>query len=125
MIKLFFFSNKKWEVTNIHIGQAGAQIGNSCWELFCLEHNIQPNDMINEADKNSNNSFSTFFSETGSGKYVPRTLFVDLEPSVIDEIRRGTYKQLVNDRYFIFAVSHLFIYFSSHTIVSSRATHKR
>ena len=51
--------------------------------------------MINEADKNSNNSFSTFFSETGSGKYVPRTLFVDLEPSVIDEIRRGTYKQLV------------------------------
>jgi tubulin alpha len=51
--------------------------------------------MINEADKNSNNSFSTFFSEAGSGKYVPRTLFVDLEPSVIDEIRRGTYKQLV------------------------------
>ncbi len=39
-------------------------------------------------------SFNTFFSETGSGKHVPRTVFVDLEPTVIDEIRTGTYKQL-------------------------------
>lgn len=39
-------------------------------------------------------SFSTFFSETGAGKYVPRALFVDLEPSVIDEVRTGSYRQL-------------------------------
>ena len=24
------------EIITIHIGQAGVQIGNSCWELFCL-----------------------------------------------------------------------------------------
>ena len=28
-------------------------------------------------------SFNTFFSETGSGKHVPRAIFVDLEPTVI------------------------------------------
>ena len=39
-------------------------------------------------------SFNTFFSETGSGKHVPRSIFVDLEPTVIDEIRTGTYKKL-------------------------------
>jgi tubulin alpha len=27
------------EVLSIHIGQAGVQLGNACWELFCLEHN--------------------------------------------------------------------------------------
>jgi tubulin alpha len=32
-------------------------------------------------------SFSTFFSETGVGKHVPRAVFVDLEPTVIDEVR--------------------------------------
>ena len=32
-------------------------------------------------------SFQTFFSETGSGKHVPRAVFVDLEPTVIDEVR--------------------------------------
>merc|ERR1711879_140425 len=35
-----------------------------------------------------------FFSETGSGKHVPRAVFVDLEPTVIDEVRVGTYRQL-------------------------------
>ena len=39
-------------------------------------------------------SFNTFFSETGAGKHVPRTVFVDLEPTVVDEVRTGTYRQL-------------------------------
>lgn len=26
----------------MHVEQAGMQIGNACWELFCLEHGIQP-----------------------------------------------------------------------------------
>jgi tubulin alpha len=28
-------------------------------------------------------SFNTFFSETGAGKHVPRTVFFDLEPTVV------------------------------------------
>ena len=42
----------------------------------------------------ADDSFSTFFSETGNGRHVPRAVMVDLEPTVIDEIRSGTYKQL-------------------------------
>ena len=34
-------------------------------------------------------SFNTFFSETGSGKHVPRAVMVDLEPTVIGEGREG------------------------------------
>lgn len=32
-------------------------------------------------------SFDTFFCETRAGKHVPRTLFIDLEPTVIGKIR--------------------------------------
>ena len=39
-------------------------------------------------------AFNTFFSETGAGKHVPRTVMVDLEPTVVDEVRTGTYRQL-------------------------------
>ena len=39
-------------------------------------------------------AFNTFFSETGAGKHVPRSVFIDLEPTVIDEVRTGTYRQL-------------------------------
>ncbi len=34
------------EVLSIHIGQAGIQIGNACWELYCLEHGIQPDGQV-------------------------------------------------------------------------------
>ncbi len=30
------------ECISIHVGQAGVQIGNACWELYCLEHGISP-----------------------------------------------------------------------------------
>ncbi|KAI3379435.1 hypothetical protein SNEBB_003696 [Seison nebaliae] len=39
-------------------------------------------------------SFTTFFSETGGSRHVPRAVFVDLEPTVIDEIRAGAYRGL-------------------------------
>merc|ERR1712021_91663 len=84
------------EVVSIHIGQAGIQVGNACWELFCLEHGIQPDGQM-PSDKSiggGDDAFNTFFSETGAGKHVPRSVFLDLEPTVIDEVRAGTYRQL-------------------------------
>ena len=84
------------EVLNIHIGQAGCQLGNACWELYCLEHGIQPNGFLSsdKGGKTKNDSFSTFFNETGAGKYVPRAIYADLEPTVVDEVRTGPYRQL-------------------------------
>uniref|UniRef100_A0A8C0GMU1 Tubulin/FtsZ GTPase domain-containing protein n=1 Tax=Chelonoidis abingdonii TaxID=106734 RepID=A0A8C0GMU1_CHEAB len=75
------------ECISIHVGQAGVQIGNACWELYCLEHGIQPDGQM-PSDKTiggGDDSFNTFFSETGAGKHVPRAVFVDLEPTVIGE----------------------------------------
>ena len=84
------------EVISLHVGQAGVQIGNACWELYCLEHGIKPDGVKKdeEASKGTDTSFSTFFSTTGAGKYVPRSIMVDLEASVVDEVRTGTYRQL-------------------------------
>ena len=50
---------------------------------------IQPDGQM-PSDKTiggGDDSFNTFFSETGAGKHVPRAVFVDLEPTVIDEVR--------------------------------------
>lgn len=92
------------EVLSLQIGQAGVQIGNSAWELYCLEHGINPNGSLPEGEKvkGRDDSFSTFFAEIGGGhKYVPRTLFVDLEPTVIDEIRHGRYRELFNPEHML------------------------
>merc|ERR1711953_433346 len=90
-------SIKMRECLSIHVGQAGVQMGNYCWELYCLEHGLQPDGTMPSEkveNKGGDDSFSTFFAETGAGKHVPRAVFVDLEPSVIDEVRTGTYRQL-------------------------------
>uniref|UniRef100_A0A8R1Y2Z9 Tubulin alpha chain n=2 Tax=Onchocerca TaxID=6281 RepID=A0A8R1Y2Z9_ONCVO len=90
------------ECISIHIGQAGAQIGNACWELYCLEHNIGKDGKVSnevsesgtQSQNTENQSITTFFSESSGGKYVPRAIYIDLEPTVLDEIRCGPFKQL-------------------------------
>ena len=76
------------ECISVHLGQAGVQIGNACWELYCLEHGIQPNGQVSsdKATGEGDDSINTFFSDTGSGKRVPRAIFVDLEPTVLGKI---------------------------------------
>uniref|UniRef100_H2YDX4 Tubulin alpha chain n=1 Tax=Ciona savignyi TaxID=51511 RepID=H2YDX4_CIOSA len=83
------------ECISIHIGQAGVQIGNSCWELYCLEHGIKPDGYAeNTTVAKPDSSIGTFFQTTESGRHIPRAIFMDLEPTVIDEIKTGKYKTL-------------------------------
>lgn len=73
------------ECISIHIGQAGVQMGNACWELYCLEHGIHPDGQMpsDTTVGGGDDSFNAFFSETGSGKHVPRAVLIDLEPTVV------------------------------------------
>jgi len=82
------------EVISIHVGQCGVQVGNSCWELYCLEHGISPDGRMDQKVEQGDEAFNTFFSETGAGKKVPRSIYLDLEPTVVDEVRTGKYRQL-------------------------------
>jgi len=85
------------EVISIHIGQAGVQAGNSCWELFSLEHGIGADGTTANPElmEKSGKDFNVFFQEANRGnKFVPRNLMVDLEPSVIDSVRTGSYGKM-------------------------------
>lgn len=97
----FLFSLQR-ECISIHVGQAGVQIGNGCWELYCLEHGIQPDGQM-PSDKTiggGDDSFNTFFSETGAGKHVPRAVFVDLEPTVVGKFMKDVFPtRLMHSRF--------------------------
>lgn len=63
--------------------------------MLSLKFLLQPDGRLVEGSPSANDDgFSTFFSETSSGKHVPRSLYIDLEPNVIDEVRTGTYRSL-------------------------------
>ena len=84
------------EIIVVNIGQAGVQISNACWELFCLEHGIKPDGQTSpdQASESENYGRNTFFCEGETGKYSPRSVYIDLEPSAINEVRTGVYGKL-------------------------------
>ncbi len=57
------------EVISIHIGQAGVQVGNSCWELFCLEHGISPDGLMS-ADNKNDDSYDSFFLQVIFSSFI-------------------------------------------------------
>ncbi|KAI8873899.1 Tubulin, alpha 4 like-protein [Ramicandelaber brevisporus] len=80
------------EILSLHVGQAGVQIGAECWDLFAREHGLDKSGFVEEG-KTMVGSSTTFYSQTGAGKHVPRAIFVDLEPTVVDEVRTGEYRK--------------------------------
>lgn len=76
----------------VHVGLAEIQIGNASWELYCFEYGIQLDGPM-PSDKSYgkfDDSFNTFFDENVYGKYVSKDVFIDLEPTVVDNFCHGT-----------------------------------
>lgn len=71
------------------MGQAGIQIGESCWDLFCHEHNVQMDGTQDPKLPQLNENISAFFYESKVGHYTPRAVFVDTEPSVNSAMMAG------------------------------------
>nr|VZI16540.1 unnamed protein product [Spirometra erinaceieuropaei] len=85
-------------------------MANACWELFCVEHGIGPDGLAvllptegygqagGENDTEPVEDSHAFFDNSVEGRYTPRTVLLDTEPSVIDEIRCGVYRNLFDRR---------------------------
>lgn len=52
------------EVLTVFVGQAGTQISNACWELFCLEHGIEPDGNFKKDYEPLDNKFKAFFTQS-------------------------------------------------------------
>jgi len=74
--KVFFwtFLTMPRECISLHIGQAGCQIGQACWELYGLEHGIMPDGKLGTTATACDNDYSAFYQETGAGICSPLSL---------------------------------------------------
>lgn len=86
------------EIISLNLGQAGVQLGDAIWQLYRLEHGIDATGALEQNYVRGDNALAsgthTFFQEAGVGKYVPRCVMIDLEPSVIDTVRHGPSRRL-------------------------------
>ena len=80
------------EVITIGVGQCGCQISYAFWEKALRDHKLDEmgsftGDKKNKMDQNRLDKIDVFFSEVGGKRYVPRALFVDLEPGVHNKLQ--------------------------------------
>merc|ERR1719356_1057468 len=57
--------------------------------------------MKEEDRASSDEYFLTFFEETSAGQFVPRNLYCDLEPTVLDDVRRSNRASLFHPEYLV------------------------
>jgi tubulin beta len=75
------------------------------WEIISDEHGISPNGIYEGTTDLQLERIDVYYNEAGSGKYVPRTVLVDLEPGTMDSVRSGPYGQLFRPDNFVFGQS--------------------
>jgi len=88
------------EVLSVSVGQCGIQLGNAVWTQYCTEHAIN-SDGTQKLEASKDKYFTTFFEETGTGQFVPRQIVVDLEPTVVDDVRTGPYAQMFHPEFLL------------------------
>jgi hypothetical protein len=73
----------------INIGNAG--VHNACLGLLCHEHQV---DLTGKHSQDlTNGNITALFNETDKGTFIPCSIFLDLDPLSIDEVKVGPYEQ--------------------------------
>merc|ERR1712165_231030 len=65
------------------------------------EHSVQNDGTLPEDLKEKDKYFTTFFEETNAGQFVPRNITVDLEPTVVDDVRTGARAQMYHPEFLL------------------------
>lgn len=115
------------EIVCLQVGQAGNQIGSEFWRTISQEHGIDANGLFSKREQNGEagtaaaaksdstkdednhlllDRIEVYFEDTetsrsSSCRYVPRAVLIDLEPTVIDNIRSEAYGSLFKPDNFV------------------------
>ncbi|KAL1925331.1 beta-tubulin family protein [Calcarisporiella thermophila] len=92
------------EIVHLQTGQCGNQIGTKFWEVISGEHGIETDGTYKGGKEDIHHKLeriNVYYNETGNGKYVPRSVLVDLEPGTMDAIRSGPYGKLFRPDNFV------------------------
>ncbi|KAJ1568588.1 gamma-tubulin, partial [Nowakowskiella sp. JEL0078] len=84
------------ELITIQAGQCGNQIGQVFWQQLCAEHGISPDGILEDFATEGGDRKDVFFYQADDEHYIPRSILVDLEPRVINNILQSPYANLYN-----------------------------
>jgi tubulin beta len=92
------------EIVSLHIGKCGNSIASQFWPLIAAEHSISSGDgtlLIEEAEFRRNVHQDVFFHESKPLEFTPRSIFVDFDEEILDNIRSGPSRKFFPPKNFI------------------------
>jgi len=90
------------EVITLMAGQCGNFVGHDFWTKISQEHHLNPNGGFTGEDNVRLQRLPTFFTESSTGRFVPRAILCDLEPGSLNSIRTDKWGTLYHPEGFIF-----------------------
>merc|ERR1712012_1125959 len=108
------------EIVHLQAGQCGNQIGAKFWEIISDEHGIDPIGAYTGTSDLQMERIEVYYNEAqgltpeakargeklvSGGKFVPRSILVDLEPGTMDSVRSGPYGGIFRPDNFVFGQS--------------------
>jgi len=90
------------EILCFMVGQCGNQIGSKFWEILSDEHGIDPTGRFHGDSDLQLERINVYYNEATGGRFVPRTILIDLEPATMNSVRGSPYGQLYRPDNFIF-----------------------
>ncbi|XP_053486588.1 tubulin beta-1 chain-like isoform X12 [Ictalurus furcatus] len=93
------------EIVSLQIGQCGNQIGEMFWTVFSDEHGIDPTGNYNGNSDLQLHRINVYYNEATGGRYVHRTVLVDLESGTMDSVRSGPFGQIFRPDNLVFGLS--------------------
>merc|ERR1740128_1128614 len=108
------------EIVHLQAGQCGNQIGAKFWEIISDEHGIDPTGAYVGTSELQLERIEVYYNEAqglspeakargeklvSGGKFVPRSILVDLEPGTMDSVRSGPYGGIFRPDNFVFGQS--------------------
>nr|XP_055233345.1 tubulin beta-8 chain-like isoform X4 [Gorilla gorilla gorilla] len=89
-----------------HTGHCGNQIGTKFWEVISDEHAIDSaGNYHGDSDLQLEYSKVYYNEAHPGGRYMPRSVLMDLEPGTMDSVRLGPFGQIFRPDNFIFSQS--------------------
>ncbi len=85
------------DILCLHVGHCGNQVGAAFWDVVAAEHGIDAEGAYTGANRDVDLArVDAYFRELAPGRYVPRAMLVDLDPTGVDTIRSGRLGRLFN-----------------------------
>eukprot|EP01083_Nonionella_stella_P036275 98990_1 len=94
------------EILNLSFGQCGVHMLDAFYSIIMKEHKITKEGTFTGDLKNINDAllldkWNVFFEETKSPKYIPRAMFIDLDPTSIATVQSSHWGGLLDADHFI------------------------